>query len=620
MRHGPQIIKDGVRFSIWAPKAERVELYLPESGVDVRSGAAPGAGQREKMQPAGGGFYTLDVANVAAGIRYGFVINGSVFPDPASVHQPDGVHGLSRVVDTHFTFSDEAFVPVLLEELVLYEVHIGTFTEEGTFAAAATRFSELRELGITGVEIMPISQFPGARNWGYDGTYLYAAQESYGGPDEFATLVDAAHAHGLSVYLDLVYNHMGPEGNYSGHFGPYFTNKYQTPWGDAVNVDGPGSDAVRAYLLGAARQWLEEFHVDGFRLDAVHEIHDESGVPFLRELSDLASRISAWTGKRRTIIAESDLNERRLVMPAAANGMGLDAAWADDFHHAVHAYLTGERKGYYADFDGTQHIARALEAGWSYRWNYSESRDRHHGTSPDGLPQTSFVFCTQNHDQVGNRMLGERLGELAGLEAERAARVLLLLAPYVPLLFMGQEYGERRPFLYIIDHSDQGLVEATREGRKREFAAFHESGEPPDPASSKTAKRSVLAWAERGDNEHAEDLELTKTLLQLRAACDCFRPTRRVCEGDRGVRAFASGSTIAFASCGANDHGLVVVNLGSSGVTHDFATLCDATGFVPEKAGTPVLERNARREGVESKELSLDGYGAWATVRRFARE
>ncbi len=550
MSVGAEVLQDGtVRFLLWAPLVDSVDLHLIGDGTTIT------------MENVGGGYFQAVTDRARGGSRYWYRIGDDELPDPASRSQPDGVHGPSEVVDfSAVSWNDADFEPPDSSALVIYELHTGTFTRDGTFAAASTRLESLAALGINAVEVMPIAEFAGNRNWGYDGVALFAAESSYGGPLEFARFVDAAHAAGLAVILDVVCNHFGPEGNYSGRFGTYTTDKYRTPWGDAINFDGRGSDDVRRFYLDCLEHWMSGCHVDGFRLDAIHEIHDESAVPFLSQVSELVHSYSRDSGKPRILIAESDLNDRRVIEPSSGAGLGMDAAWADDFHHAVHAHLTGERNGYFADFGGLEHVARALEHGWSYAWDYSVSRGRRHGNDPSGLPAKAFVFCTQNHDQVGNRMLGERLCMLAGHEADRAARALLLLSPYVPLLFMGQEYGEERPFLYFVDHTDAELLEATRAGRAREFAAFHRDGSPPDPGSPETRDRSTLEWPHPNDEEAAAEARLTGRLIALRRRYDCFRPAA---EGSSEVtrRVWCSEPFLFVRFSGSSSVGLVIANL-----------------------------------------------------------
>lgn len=564
---------DEVVFRCWAPLHQDLNLLLLKgpnaqlrAGSTVDRGALPaGATLLEMKRLDDGSFEARSPAS--SELRYAYVVDGKLFPDPASKWQPEGVHGLSALPETGFSWTDAAFAPTPAADLVLYELHVGSFTPQGTLDAAADRLQELADTGITGVELMPVAQFPGKWNWGYDGVYPWAVQDSYGGPDAMKRFVDRAHSIGISVLLDVVFNHLGPEGNYSRQFGPYFTDHYGTPWGEALNFDGPGSDGVRRFFLGAVRYWLEEYHLDGFRLDAVHEIYDQSATPFLREVGEVVRSVGERTGQQRIVIAESDLNDRRLVEPVADNGIGLDAAWSDDFHHSMHVQLTGESQGYYADYQNPDHLARSLANGWSYAWDYAPSRNRHHGSSPDGLAPERFVFCTQNHDQVGNRMLGERLRTLAGASADRVARAVLLLAPAVPLLFMGQEYGEQRPFLYFVDHGDPGLLLATREGRAREFSAFH-SGKPPDPGDPSTRSRSVLDW----DQRHASDeLALTCALLRLRRRTRCFGCSAAV----RPVHAIARDGAMMMVRSASDGTGLVVANLSRDHVSIDLRSLAD---------------------------------------------
>jgi maltooligosyltrehalose trehalohydrolase len=573
------------------------------------------------MKPVGGGYFQLRT-DVPDGSRYGYCIGGVVYPDPASSWQPEGVHGLSAVPDFSFSWTDDGFSPVALSDLVIYELHVGTFTSEGTFDAAAGRLAELAETGFTAIELMPVAQFPGSWNWGYDGVYPWSVQESYGGPKALQSFVDQAHSVGLSVLLDVVFNHLGPEGNYSRQFGPYFTDRYSTPWGEALNFDGPGSDGVRSLFLGASHHLLTAYHLDGFRLDAVHEIHDESGEPFLRQVGALANAVGERTGKQRLVIAESDLNDRRIVEPAERNGLGLASSWADDFHHAMHRTLTGEARGYYEDYADPQHLARTIEHGWSYSWEFSPSRGRHHGSSAKGLPSSCFVFCTQNHDQIGNRMLGERMVALAGHAADRASRFILLLSPAIPLVFMGQEYGEEAPFLYFVDHSDPGLLAATREGRAREFAAFH-SGNPPDPGNSATRAASVLSWQRRAQGD---DLLLTRELLRLRRSCDCFAAA----DTPRGARAVMSDGVLISARKGASGIGLVVANLTGEDRTINLSRETDAgsleqwiSGSKAEKPGALapqlVLGRVAQT-GVDSGHIDLAPYSALACTTGYPAE
>jgi maltooligosyltrehalose trehalohydrolase len=410
------------------------------------------------------------------------------------------VHGASAVVvPAQFRWTDHNWRGVRREDLVFYELHVGTFSAEGTFDGVIPRLGDLKELGITAIEIMPVGQFPGGRNWGYDGVLPYAAQNTYGGPHGLQRLVDACHSAGLAIFLDVVYNHFGPEGNYLAEFGSYFTDEYKTPWGAAINYYGPDCDAVRDFVLDNVRMWLEEFHFDGLRLDAVHAIIDLGARHILKAIAEVALDAGERRGWPALAVAESDLNEPRVLHGRERGGHGLDAQWADDFHHAVHSFLTGEREGYYADFGQAHQLATAFERPFIYAWDYSPFRRRKHGARPEGLSGERFVVCIQNHDQVGNRARGDRLSSiLSSPSKERLAASLLLLSPYVPLLFMGQESGEEAPFPYFCSFYDPKLVEAVREGRKKEFEAFTWQGEIPDPAAESTFAAAKLgcSWPE----------------------------------------------------------------------------------------------------------------------------
>ena len=438
------------------------------------------------LTPAPGGWWTTDLPALPAGTPYALVFpDGRVRPDPAAQAQAGDVHGPSAVFDPGaFAWTDRGWTGVPLEALVLYEVHVGTFTETGTLDAAAARLPELVDLGITCVELMPVQPFAGTRNWGYDGVLLHAVHGGYGGPAALQRFVDRAHALGLGVCLDVVYNHLGPEGNYLGEFGPYTTPRHRSPWGDGMNYDGPDSGPVRAYMVQAARSWVEEFHVDALRLDAVHAIVDDSPVHLVAEI---ARSVHQASGGRAQVIAESDLNDRKVVDPPPG-GWGCNTAWADDFHHSVHALLTGERSAFYADFGQPEQLVAALERGFVYQGQRSRFRGRPHGTDPAGLLPRQFVFCLQNHDQVGNRPTGERLASLVPREALEPLATLLLLGPGLPLLFMGEEHGETRPFLYFTSHTDPELARAVSEGRRSEFIA--QAAQVPDPQAEETYRRS----------------------------------------------------------------------------------------------------------------------------------
>jgi maltooligosyltrehalose trehalohydrolase len=494
------------RFQLWAPHVNRVELRV----------VAP----RERLvelEPAPRGYHEATVEDLWPGARYFYRLDGKrERPDPASRCQPEGVHGASEVVSPEFAWSDGNWRGLPIERYIFYELHVGTFTPAGTFASVILQLDELRDLGVTAIEIMPVAQFPGTRNWGYDGTYPFAPQYSYGAPDGLKRLVNACHQRGLAVVLDVVYNHLGPEGNYLRDFGPYFTERYQTPWGAAVNFDGPGSDEVRRFFLENALYWIEEFHFDALRLDAAHTIHDRSARPFLVELAATVAGAGRSLGRAVYAIPESDLNDPRLVAPPKQGGIGFAAQWNDDFHHAVHCLLTGESSGYYADFGRLDHLAKAFRSGFVYTGEYSAARQRSHGASADAVEGSQLVVFSQNHDQVGNRMLGERLGHLTSFEGQKLAAGLVLLAPFLPLLFMGEEYGDDAPFLYFVSHSDPALIEAVRRGRREEFRAFTWAGEPPDPQSEETFARSKLRRELRHEGRHKLLWELYAELLRLR--------------------------------------------------------------------------------------------------------
>ncbi len=454
--------------------------------------------------------------------------DGRELPDPASRYQPEGVHGPSQLVDRMDDWHDADWRGLPLAAYVIYELHIGAFTPTGTFDAAIERLDDLVELGITAIEIMPIGQFPGTRNWGYDSADIFAAQQSYGGPWGFARLVDACHARGLAVILDVVYNHLGPEGNYLAEFGPYFTDAYKTPWGRAINFDGPQNGPVRNFFIENALQWIEEFHVDALRLDAIHAIKDFSAWPFLADLATAAhsagARLAvgsapadrAGAGRQIYLIAESDLNDPRILAPTTEHGMDLDAQWSDDLHHALHVILTGERAGYYEDYSGLGQLASALRTPFVYAGDYSPHRQRRHGAPVGDLPGWRFVVSSQNHDQIGNRMLGERLSQLVDIPRLKLAASLIALSPYLPLFFMGEEYGAAQPFLYFVDHSDQDVIAAVREGRRAEFAAFAWQGDVPDPQDPVTFARSLLVWEEAQEGRHVELRAFYRALLRLR--------------------------------------------------------------------------------------------------------
>jgi len=471
------------------------------------------------MDPRPRGYHAALLEAIEPGTRYRYRLDGDrELPDPASRFQPDGVRGPSVVLDPGvFRWTDAGWPGLTLSSLVLYEVHVGTFSPQGTFDGIIDALGDLASLGVTAVELMPVGQFPGRRNWGYDVVFPYAVQNTYGGPLGLARLVDACHGAGLAVVLDVVYNHFGPEGATAPEFGPYSTDRYRTPWGDAVNVDGAGGDEVRRFFIENAMQWFEDFHVDALRLDAVQGIVDVSPRPFLAELADETRGLAGRLGRPLHLIAESDLGDPGVIRPAASGGLDLDAQWSDDFHHSVHALLTGERQGYYRDFGTMEHLARALRDGYTYTGQYSEFRQRRHGAPTGGIPAERFVVFLQNHDQVGNRPRGERLSQLLDLESLKLAAGVLLLSPFVPLLFMGEEYAEPAPFHYFVDHEDPQLLERVRAGRRAEYEWLGGSlGEAPDPADPTTFERSTLHRELGSEGTHAELRAFYGELLRLR--------------------------------------------------------------------------------------------------------
>jgi maltooligosyltrehalose trehalohydrolase len=490
------------RIEVWAPEASGVDLIVDE--------------ERQPMEPTDRGYWHVEVARDLSRIPYAFSIDGGdPRPDPRSERQPEGVHGPSlRVRHDAFRWSDTGFQQVPLSRALVYELHPGTFTDGGTLDAAAQRLDYLAGLGVTHVELMPLGAASGSRGWGYDGVNLCAPHEAYGGPDGVKRFIDTAHGMGLAVLIDVVYNHLGPEGNYLHEFGPYFTERYRTPWGSAVNLDGPGSDEVRRFFIDNARMWLRDYHADGLRVDAVHAFYDKSALNFLEELGSSVHRLEGELGRRLIVIAESDLNDPQVVRSTEAGGYGLRAQWSDDFHHAIHALVTGERWGYYRDFGALGMVAYALERNYVFDGAYQSSRGCLHGRPAADLPPDRFLGYIQNHDQVGNRARGERLSHIAGTDAQKVAAAVCLFSPFVPMLFQGEEWAASTPFLYFTDHQDPDLGDAVREGRRREFS--FQSSDVPDPQSPETAAASVLRWDERETSPHAGMLAWYRSLIKLR--------------------------------------------------------------------------------------------------------
>jgi maltooligosyltrehalose trehalohydrolase len=495
------------RFCVWAPEKSSMTLQL----LSPEEKCLP-------MQRDSFGYFSLHVDDCPPGTRYLFQPDeDQAWPDPASFFQPEGVHGPSEVVSHDaFHWQDEGWNCPPLGELVLYELHVGTFTPEGTFGAIIPRIDALLEVGINAIELMPVAQFPGSRNWGYDGVFTYAVQASYGGPEGLKKLVNACHQKGMAIFLDVVYNHLGPEGNYLTRFAPYFTHRYHTPWGDAINFDDEWSDGVRDYFAGNAVYWQEAFHLDGLRCDAIHAIFDFGAAHFWTLLRSRVDEMEKRTGRRFQLIAESDLNNPRVVRPVANDGFGFDAQWLDDFHHALYAPLNPQDKQRYYDYGSMAQLAKAYTDGFVFSGEWVRFRKRKFGASSRGIPGNRLVVFKNNHDQAGNRAGGERLSVLVDFERLKLGAAALLLAPYVPMLFMGEEYADESPFMYFVSHSDEGLIKAVREGRKEEFKAFGQDLSLHDPQSEDSFLESKVRWLRRTQGRHAIMLEWHRRLLGMR--------------------------------------------------------------------------------------------------------
>lgn len=472
--------------------------------------------QRILLTPQHRGYHHGIVENVEPGATYQFSFNGQEFADPASRFQPDGVFGPSQVVDPQFEWTDHDWHGLRLTHYIIYECHVGVITSEGTFKAIIPLLDDLCDLGITALEIMPIAQFCGKRNWGYDGVFPFAPQNTYGSPQDLKELVNACHQKGLAVILDVIYNHMGPEGNILGNYGPYFTDRYKTPWGSAINFDGPYSDAVRYFFLQNACMWLREYHFDALRLDALHSIFDYSAYHFLAELSDHVHRLAHQSNRHIYLIAESALNDAKLIRTHQNGGYAIDSQWNDDFHHALHALLTQEKYGYYLDFGGIEQMIKALREGYVLTGQYSQYWLCRHGGSSESIPAEKFVVFSQNHDHVGNRLLGERLSQLVNFEQTKLAAAMVLLSPFIPLLFMGEEYAETAPFLYFTDYQNPVLIQAVSEGRKADLKSQFGSDTTPNPQEESSFFSSKMNWNLRGQDPHNSLYRFYQKLIQLR--------------------------------------------------------------------------------------------------------
>lgn len=534
-------------FRVWAPEKKSVEVHItcPEDRI-------------EKLSPAEFGYWEATLESVEPGARYMYRLDGKVErPDPASRCQPDGVHKASQVIDTHFNWTDQKWFGIPLTRHVLYELHVGTFTQEGTFEAIIPHLETLRDLGVTAVELMPVAQFPGKRNWGYDGVYPYAVQNSYGGAKGLKTLVNAAHQVGLAVILDVVYNHVGPEGNYLGEYGPYFTDAYKTPWGQAINYDGPCSEEVRRFFVNNATEWIEDYHIDGLRLDATHFIFDTSASPFLRYLAKRVKQTADCVNRRVYLFAETDANDTRWVTPQQNGGFGMNAQWNDDFQHALYTMLpNADARAYLNDFGEFSQLVKSFREGYVYTGEYSPFRKRRHGNSSRDVHGKRLVVFAQNHDQVGNRPMGDRMCMQVSPEGVKLAAGSVILSPYLPLLFMGEEHAEEKPFLYFVDHGDERLIEAVRQGRKEEFAHMMEGFEPPDPQDPKTMQQCIIDHTVRTRGHHKHTWEFHRELLRLRRE---LGPLTELSKESYDVRAFETQRTIVMHRRDENDEVLVIL-------------------------------------------------------------
>lgn len=494
-------------FTVWAPSKNKIKVKVisPEELTINLEKDKEGYwhGEDRDILPDSTYFYCLD--------------DKLERPDPASFYQAQGVHKPSCIINhASFQWKDTQWKCIPLEEMIMYELHVGTFTKEGIFDGIIKKLYYFKKLGVNAIEIMPVAQFPGNRNWGYDGVYPFSVQNTYGGPDGLKRLVDQCHQNGIAVILDVVYNHLGPEGNYLADFGPYFTQRYRTPWGWAINFDGEYSDGVRNYFIQNALYWFEYFHIDAIRLDAIHGIFDFSARHILKELAQKVEEYSHQKKRKHYLIAESDLNDSRVIELKENGGYGNHAQWLDDFHHSLRTVITEERQGYYCDFGRIEQLAKAYREGFVYDWEYSNYRKKYFGSSSKHLEPKQFVVFTQNHDQVGNRMMGERLSQLVDFESLKLAAGTMIFSPYIPMLFMGEEFAADTPFLYFISHPDADLVKAVQEGRKREFSAFNWKGEPPDPFDEGTYLQSKLKWESLEIQRHKIMLEFYGEIIRIR--------------------------------------------------------------------------------------------------------
>lgn len=603
---------DQCSFTVWAPEKKSMKLHIVapvERWADMH---------KDEM-----GYFSTSLTGVGPGTRYYYVPEGeNEYPDPASHHQPEGVHGPSEVVDHEsHTWQDKEWRGLPFKDLILYEIHIGTFTQEGTCEAIIPCLDDLINTGINAIELMPVSQFAGSRNWGYDGVYPFSVQNSYGGPKGLKRLVDACHARGIAVFLDVVYNHIGPEGNYFEKFGPYFTDKYCTPWGEAINFDGEWSDGVREYFSTNALHWFETYHLDGLRLDAVHTIFDSGAVSFWELMHSRISAAEQRMGRKFYLIAESDLNSPRVVKTPEIGGMGFEAQWLDDFHHALYVLLDKAGKERYVDFGMMEQLAKAYTDGFVHSGEYVKFRRRKHGASSMGLSGDKFVVFNQNHDQIGNRVGGERLSLLVDFELQKVAAAAILLSPYVPMLFMGEEYAEDAPFFYFVSHSDPDLIRAVIEGRKKEFEDFQWDAEPPNAQDEDTFNRSRIDWAKRKQGKHATMLQWHKKLIEMRRSEPALR---NFCKNEVRVQTLGqSGFVMHRVSEDEEEHLLCLFNLSDKAVPYAFPSREGRWEKVLDSVEAPGSEENAEQGPTLAKSLSSQAEAALppksVAVYRFRR-
>jgi maltooligosyltrehalose trehalohydrolase len=549
---GPEYIGAGrCNFCVWAPFVEKVEVHV----LTPVERLVP-------MTRADNGIFQVTIENLGSDSLYFYRLNEKVErPDPASRFQPKGIHGPSQVTDPHFDWQEDPWSGLSLSEYIIYEIHVGTFSPEGNFEGIISHLADLKELGITAIELMPIAQFPGSRNWGYDGVFPFAIQNSYGRPENLKRLVNECHKANIAVILDVVYNHLGPEGNYFRDFGPYFNARCATPWGQALNFDGPGSDEVRHFFIYNALYWLEEFHFDALRLDAPVAIIDNSARPFLRELASAIHGLGEQLDRCIYLIAEGCGNDPKIVKDPEIGGYGHDAVWNGDFHHSLHVLLTKECEGNYKDFVGLPSLAKAYDEGFVLTGQYSFYRQRHYGASSKEIDAAKLVVFAQNHDQIGNRMLGERISRLVSFEKLKLSAGAVLLSPFIPLLFMGEEYGELAPFAYFISHSDPELVEAVRRGRRREFSAHGWKGETPDPQDEATFLSCKLDRHLRAKAQNNLLYQFYKEVIRIRKE---LPPLSRLNKESMEVAADASQGIMTIRRWANEREVLVILNFGDS--------------------------------------------------------